>query len=225
MSTRVALIHATKLAIQPIEDAFIQLWPAAERMNLLEDSLSVDLARSGELTPELTRRFVALAQYAKEAGAAGILFTCSAFGPAIEVAGTAVGIPSLKPNEAMFIEALECGRKIGLMTTFGPAAVSMQAELLELAVARNKSIEVRSVCRPEAIAALQAGDMAAHDRLVVEAACSLNDCDVVMLGQFSMARACAAVQECMAIPVLTSPDCAVRMLQAMIERGNASKLI
>src|SRR5438128_2543171 len=40
---RIALIHATALAIEPINSAFERHWPQAQRMNLLDDSLSVDL--------------------------------------------------------------------------------------------------------------------------------------------------------------------------------------
>jgi hypothetical protein len=104
---RVALIHATALAVEPIQAAFHRLWPQARRMNLLDDSLSADHARAGgELTPAMARRFVDLARHAQRTGCDGILFTCSAFGPAIEAAGAATGLPTLKPNEAMFEQAL-----------------------------------------------------------------------------------------------------------------------
>jgi hypothetical protein len=57
-------------------------------MNLLDDSLSADLARSaGGLDARMTARFVALAAYAIGTGAQGILFTCSAFGPCIDAVG------------------------------------------------------------------------------------------------------------------------------------------
>lgn len=219
MKTRVALIHATKVAIQPIEDAFIQLWPEAERMNLLDDSLAADRARCAEFTPEIIRRFVTLAQYAKDAGAAGILYTCSSFGPAIEAAKAAVGIPVLKPNEAMFLEAMQSGSRIGMVTTFAPAAEPMQVEFDEMAAGLRKSVELYSVAQPEALAALQAGDAATHDRLVAEAAHGLGECDVVMLGQFSMARALDATRALVKVPVLTSPGCAVRMLRTAVEQA------
>src|SRR5437868_15074672 len=115
---RIALIHATPLSIEPINAAFAQLWPQAERMHLLDDSLSRDRQRDGELTPAMTTRFITLGTYAKDTGADAILFTCSAFGPAIEAAGRAVGIPTLKPNEAMFEPALGGGRKAALVATF-----------------------------------------------------------------------------------------------------------
>jgi hypothetical protein len=55
----------------PIQSAFERLWPQARRMNLLDDSLSVDRAAAAGLTPQMTRRFIDLARYAKGAGSQG----------------------------------------------------------------------------------------------------------------------------------------------------------
>src|SRR5512142_434523 len=101
---RISLIHATPVAIEPIVAAFRQLWPQAVTTNLLEDSLAADLAAEGRLTDAMIERFVALARYVHGCGADAILFTCSAFGPAIDAARRAVPVPVLKPNEAMLDE-------------------------------------------------------------------------------------------------------------------------
>ena len=50
---RIALIHATALAMAPIQQAFARHWPQADCLNLLDDSLSRDRAQAGELTPAL----------------------------------------------------------------------------------------------------------------------------------------------------------------------------
>src|SRR5690606_28344591 len=96
---RIALIHATPLAIEPIGAAFSRLWPEARTTNLLDDSLSADLAAEGRLTDHMIGRFLTLARYVHGCGADAILFTCSAFGPAIEATAAAMTIPVLKPNE------------------------------------------------------------------------------------------------------------------------------
>jgi hypothetical protein len=129
---RIALIHALKHSIAPIEKAFARLWPTARLANLLDDSLSADLARDGALTPAMTDRFLALARYAKASGADGVLFTCSAFGPCIEACAREFSpLPVLKPNEAMIEDALAlvgARGRIGLLATFGPTLESMPAE-------------------------------------------------------------------------------------------------
>ncbi|MGE0226483.1 MAG: arylsulfatase, partial [Acetobacteraceae bacterium] len=69
---RIALIHALKHSIVPVEEAFQRLWPEARTVNLLDDSLSADLARDGRLTDAMTQRFLTLARYARGCGADGI---------------------------------------------------------------------------------------------------------------------------------------------------------
>ena len=46
---RIALIHALKHSPAPIAASFAKLWPEAQLMNLLDDSLSADLARDGRM--------------------------------------------------------------------------------------------------------------------------------------------------------------------------------
>jgi hypothetical protein len=205
---RVALIHALRHSPPPVEAAFARLWPEAVLMNLLDDSLSADLARAGRLDARMTRRFLDLAAYAVGTGAQGILFTCSAFGPCIEaVARAHPGLPVLKPNEAMIGDAVATGaRRIGLLATFPATLASMPAEF-------PPGIEVVPCLAEGALAALDGGDVAAHDRLAAEAATRLADCDVIALAQFSLARAAPLVAEATGKRVLTTPDSAVAKLR------------
>ena len=107
--TKIALIHAVLPAMAPVEEAFKTLWPETRRTNLLDDSLSADREAAGRLTPEMSARIMALAAYAAGTGADAVLFTCSAFGEAIDAAARAQAIPVLKPNEAMFESAFDAG--------------------------------------------------------------------------------------------------------------------
>src|SRR5690242_20377036 len=126
---RITLVHALKHSIVPIEASFAKLWPEARLMNLVDDSLSADLARDGKLTDAMTERFLQLGRYAAGTGSNAILFTCSAFGPCIEaVARAHAPMPVLKPNEAMIELAAARSRKIGLLSTFPPTLVSMPPE-------------------------------------------------------------------------------------------------
>ncbi|MEZ5845077.1 MAG: hypothetical protein R3D27_15270 [Hyphomicrobiaceae bacterium] len=99
---RIALVHAVTVAIEPVRRAFAERWPDAGLINLLDDSLSPDRARDGDLTPAMSARIGALGDYAQSIGVAGILYTCSAFGPAIDAVAARYPLPVLKPNEAMF---------------------------------------------------------------------------------------------------------------------------
>jgi hypothetical protein len=179
-------------------------------MNLVDDSLSADLARDGRLTQGMTDRFLSLGRYATGTGSDAILFTCSAFGPCIEaVARAHAPMPVLTPSEAMIEQAAARGRKIGLLSTFPPTLASMPAEFPD-------TVEVVTKLATGAMAALDRGDRAEHDRLVAEASRDLRDCDLIALAQYSMAPAAALVAEASGRPVLTTPDSAVLKLKQLL---------
>jgi Asp/Glu/hydantoin racemase len=208
---RIALIHALRDSVAPAMDAMTRGWPEARIANILDDSLSADLAREGRLTPAMTDRFVTLARYAVDTGADGILFTCSAFGPAIEAAAASVPVPVLKPNESAFAAALAAGPRIGLLVTFSGSLPALKAELQAMSAGRTLDLDARLV--PDALASLQAGDANGHDAAIAADAAKLPACDAIVLGQFSMARARDAVRARTACPVLTTPDAAIADLR------------
>src|SRR3954454_13660078 len=156
---RISLIHALRHSIAPIEASFAKLWPDVRLMNLLDDSLSADLARDGGLSDAMTERFLALGRYAAGTGSDAFLLTCSAFGPGIEaVARAQAPMPVLKPNEAMVEQATAQARRVGLLAAFAPTLVSMPPEF-------PGSVEVVPRLAAGAVAALDRGDRAGQDRL------------------------------------------------------------
>jgi len=224
MAYRIVLLHATPVAMAPIQSAFADLWPDAETINLLDDGLSIDRAREETLSASMIDRFVRFGRYGFDMQADGILATCSAFGPAIEQLAAQVSIPVLKPNEAMFEAALARGKRIGMLATFGPAVASMTDEFNEYndvrtdtLAAKSKgtatSAKLKTVLVEGAIEALRKGDAARHNALVAERVQELNDCDVIMLAHFSTSRALDAVREKTDVPVLTAPHAAVERMR------------
>ena len=210
---RITLIHALRHSIAPIEAAFADAWPEARLMNLLDDSLSADLARDGKLSEVMIDRFLALGNYAATTGTDAILFTCSAFGPCIEaVARTHAPMPVLKPNEAMIERAVTMGRRIGLLSTFPPTLQSMPPEF-------PASVQVVPKLAEGALAALDRGDRATHDRLVAEASRDLRDCDVIALAQFSIAATAQMIADAAGKPVVTTPDSAVAKLKRLLAKS------
>lgn len=209
---RIALIHALAHSVAPANAEFERQWPQARRMNLLDDSLSADLADAGALDQTMTARFITLADYAVASGADGILFTCSAFGPCIEAAARRhAAIPVLKPNEALIDALKPLGGRIGLLATFGPTLQSMPAEF-------PTDMALDTELATGALEALNRGDAEGHDERAVAAAVALAErgCSVIALAQFSLARACDAIAQRTGLPVLTTLDTAVRRLRTQL---------
>jgi aspartate/glutamate racemase len=215
---RIALIHALAHSVVPVNEALARDWPQALRMNLLDDSLSADLARSGgQLDVAMTARFLSLAGYALGTGADAVLFTCSAFGPCIDaVKARHPDVPILKPNEAMIDDAVvAAGREpIGLVASFGPTLRTMPPEFPD-----GTALETQLA--DGALAALDMGDLDRHDQLVADAAWRLANqgCRVIALAQFSMARAAPLVSACTGLPVLTTVGSAVKRLRERLGRA------
>ncbi|MGV6872085.1 aspartate/glutamate racemase family protein [Pseudochelatococcus sp. B33] len=221
---RIVLLHATPVAMAPVQAAFASDWPEAETVNLLDDGLTIDRAREADtLSETLIERFVALGRYAHLIGADGILVTCSAFGPAIERLADALPIPVVKPNEAMFAAALEQGSRIGMLATFGPSVATMEAEFSAYAGGRRPDASLTTILVEAAIDRLRQGDRETHNRLVAERAPELKDMDAIMLAHFSTSVAAEAVRARVTTPVLTAPQAAVQQMRRLVTQRTGGK--
>ena len=212
---RIGLVHAVQPAIAPIHAAFARQWPQARYTNVFDDALPADLEQEGGLTDRIRARILRLAEIAAD-GADAVLFTCTAFDDAIDAAASAVRVPLLKPNEAMFEAALALGGRIGMVATFAPAVQPMETALLARARAMGKQAALRVVCIPEALALARSGNVARHDELVAAAVPRLQDCDAILLAQFSTSTALNAAQAMTTTPVLSAPDAAVLALRTRL---------
>lgn len=223
-SPRIALVHALRASVEPIETALHGGWPDVDALHLMDDALPRDLERAGgRVDRTIGARFVVLARYAVSAGAEGILFTCSAFGPAIAEAKRAVDVPVFSPHEAMVDDAAKVGTVIALVATFPPTLPAVEAEIVERAKLHGREVDVVPVLVEGALGALQAGDGRAHDERIRDAVAravdARPDVDVVALGQFSMARAAPTVRDAFpAVRTTTTPDAAVAALRASVVR-------
>jgi len=208
---RIALIHALRESIEPTLLAFRCSWPEADLINLLDDSLSADLAGRRDSNDELNKRFIQLGRYAVDRRVDAILFTCSAFGSHIDkVAKELAPLPVVKPNEAMVAEASGLRGRVGLFATFAPTLQSMLGEF-------PKHVTVVPVFVEGALDALDAGDIERHDRLIADAAETI-DVDIIALAQFSMARSATRIARTTDRKVLTTPGAAVQGLKRILHQ-------
>mgnify|MGYP001097629590 CR=1 FL=1 len=225
---RIAMISALAQSPGPAMAAMGEVWPDARYHNLIDDSLAADFAALGAITPAIHERFLALGRYAAAVSDGvkspdGILFTCSAFRPAIDRVKADLAIPVVSPNEGAFDEALDIcatvpgGGRIAVLLTFAGSLAPLTGEIAAIAQARGQAVpEIVGAVAEGALEALQAGDAQTHYALAGEAAGTIPPVDVVVIGQFSMARALPLVAARRAEPVLTTPHAAVRKLRRLV---------
>jgi Asp/Glu/hydantoin racemase len=206
---KIGLIHATLNSIEPLLNAFQKNFPQVETINLLDEGLLIELNRQGSLTENLIDRISDLLRKAINTGVDGILLSCSSYSPATdELRRRFPEVPIENVDDEMILEALNKGKKIGVVATVGAAGPTTQKTLLEKAKQLNKNVEVFVEVSIEAFRALSEKDYDRHDFLITEKVNKLirgNDIDVVILAQLSMARAANRLQN-IEIPVLTSPE-------------------
>lgn len=214
---KIILIHAVEIAIDPIKDAFQSLWPEAELAHIWDESLSIERAKYDTLPPVLFERVNRLVQLAMATNPDAIMFTCSAFGEAIERANELVDIPILKPNQAMFERALSLSTSIGMVGSFAPAIAGMENEFYQSAATLNPTAQVTSICLPAARDALNNNDIELHNSLCLEGAQTLQEQNVIMLAHFSSSYAKHTLERSTGKVVLSSPHSAVEYLKNLLE--------
>ena len=228
MGPRIQLIHAMTASLDPTHTAFINLWPEAQLVDLVDSSLAIDLAKMAgdkklprsSLVKAFSQRMSTLVSYSLETGAEAILFTCSAFGAAIDEARQGIEIPVLKPDEAMIMRAMQiCDTdegRIGGLATFRPTISSLTSEL-RVAAEKNylcPELVLRHV--PHALEQLNKGNKLEHDRLIIKAAATMTNIDVLLLAQFSMSSTQKEISKALGCEVLASPTEAVLQLKSML---------
>lgn len=209
----VGLVHATALALEPIRTAFQTLAPELKQLHFMDEGLLGALAAEGGLGPSVSRRFLRLLTAAEESGVDLILLTCTVFGPLMPALQAFCRAPLLRADTPMIEAALAAGSRLGTVVTNPPALATLRAQVDELSRG-TVALEVELV--PEAFAALGAGRLDEHDRLVAAAARRVAPgADAVMLAQFSMASAARLLTD-LSVPVLTSPGAAVAAVRRRI---------
>jgi hypothetical protein len=95
----------------------------------------------------------------------------------------------------------------------------MEEEFREAAAERGSFANIVSYFCDGALEAKRSGDNALHNHLIAKTAASVDNADVIMLAQFSMAGAADIVRESTAVPVLVSPEAAIVEMRRRVEES------
>jgi Asp/Glu/hydantoin racemase len=214
MST-IALIHASRASVDPVTQHFNAAAPELKTVNLLDDGVMSMLADLD--VDRAVRRLAEMVELAwLEYRASAALVTCSAVSrDGMRALRANAKIPIIKIDEPMTRRAAAAGRRIGIVATF-PATVATTVELLHAAALAP--IETTHVLAADALNALLRGDMAEHDRLLLEAAQQVecDGIDAIVLAQVSMARLEPQIREQAKVPVFSSLATSLDEVRALL---------
>jgi len=213
---RIGLIHATMNSVKPILEAFSKLDDDVELINFMDEGLVYELNETNKITNRMLIRLTELAGKAVESRVDAILFTCSSFSPYVSKIAGLIPVPVLSSDESMLKNAIDSERKIIVISTIKKAGPTTQKMLEEYAAAFDKNIDVEIHVLEEAFHALQSGNEEKHDRLIQDKINEQSTQDIIVLAQYSMARATEDIDD---DRVLTAPNAGAQAIVKLSERA------
>ena len=214
----IALISATPAAIKPAELAIRTAIPAARIWNLLDDRLLVDAQEVGGVNEELRERMVRLIRYALDAGAEGILLTCSQYGAvARAIAVSEPNVPILAPDDAAFQAVADGDFQRVLILASLESALADTTDRLGALLNRSGTTELIGRVTSEAVAAAGRGDAQTLAEILGGAIRESGQVDAVLLAQYSLSIAQSKLEEQLGLPVFAGPNLAAELLASELK--------
>ena len=216
--TRVAIVSPSGLhSVGPVAAAFGELWPQAEPVNIIDESLYADYIATRVIDDTIASRLDTLLHYAPLTGAKAAVFTGSVFGPIVEKARADIPIPVLCSYEAMIEAAFAAGPRLVVLTTSPFSMPEITRDIARYGERTGKPYTLESKVLDDArIAFRERGSIEEHFRLIAAAVEHYRDCDAVMLGQTSMGPAYELITPVPGRPVLTPLRTTVLKMKALV---------
>lgn len=219
MTVRIGVVAPMLLTIDPMAAAFNELWPEAQHLAILDETLYADFAGGRPITDETYTRVSGLLHYAATTHCDALVFTGSVFGDPVMRARQDIPIPVLTSYEAMIEDAFAAGTRFGILSTAPGSLKNLSADLEAEAKRRRVEISIDGHVAADARPPIIAGDIETHDRIVCAAAERMTDCDCLMFAQVSMGLTAKRIAPVPGRPVLTAPEATVRKLKQLVGQG------
>jgi Asp/Glu/hydantoin racemase len=185
----IGIIHAIHLTIRAMQPFLERYIPDVEVMHFCDDTIQRDnlSARVGVIPKHNYFRFAQYSHNLQESGVELILLACSTFNYAAELARPMIDIPILQIDRPMMELAVLQGPRVGLLATLASTVPSSERLLRIVAAEKNRPVEITTVLRPEAFAAVSKGDTETHNRILMEEIDKLSGkVDSIVMAQLSM---------------------------------------
>ena len=213
------IIHANVITVTAIRPFIEKYIPEVTIMNLADDTIQRDNIAAGVgIIPKVNYyKFTQYARNLQEAKVDMILLACSTFNHAAELARPMIDIPIAQIDRPMMEAAVRNGAKVGLLATLATTVPSSERLLHTAASEAGKSIEVKTIFCGNAFEALNKGDTAAHNKILLEAIAKLSgNVDSIVMAQLSMSALALHLKNT-AVPVYNSGDTGFARVREMLE--------
>ena len=216
MKKKIAVVHTSLVLYDTLTDLFMRIVPDTKIINIIDDSLLMEVSANGKITPGIVNRMCKYFDAAASEDVDLIFNTCSSVGEAAEIAARTISVPVLRIDEAMAEEAIKLGRRIGVIATVSSTVEPSCNLIRRVAAYAGKEVEIVPYLVDGALDVLMREGPAKHNTLVrgTVKKCE-KECDVIVLAQGSMVILLQDLKDIMK-PILTSPELGVRRAAAML---------
>lgn len=203
----IGAVHTTRMVIDPVHEAITAIGSGIDVSHVLDEGILRRLATLGEITDEIVDWLTRMVGLSETGGAELAVVSCSSLSPCVDRVRPRVGIPVLRVDEPMMEYAVRQGGRIGLLMTNPTTEAPSSLLFREVAERLSSPATIVPVLCPDAFARLNRGDIEGHDRAVVETVEHLlQDVDLIMFAQISIARVKKRLDPAVSGRVLTSLD-------------------
>jgi len=203
----IGLIHSTRLVVDPVHQVVSSQCPDAEIIHIVDEGILKVLFELGEINERITDWLGRLVNSAAETGADMAVLSCSSLSPAVNDVREKISIPFLKIDEPMAEQAVRTADRIGLVATNHTTPKPSTMLIEEVAQRLGKEVVIVPRVQADAFLKLNQGDVDGHDQVVIQAVEELlQDVDVVLLAQISIARVKTKLDEKTKARVYSSLD-------------------
>lgn len=213
---KVALISSTKAVFGPMEAAFAEIFPEAQIMHILDETLLEDFRREGGLSPNSRAKALQMALIAQKAGVDGILFTCSTLSPAVDDLRPFISLPMVKIDEPVISYLVQNYRDIALLATAETVLKSVEGQVTRIGERFNRQISWHSFVKEDAWPLLSKNPEAFYKTIGAYASDLAEKYEALLLTQVSIAPAREFASEKTKSKIFASPPFAVRALREII---------
>ena len=213
---KIAVISAAKVSIMPVEQAAAYC-PDIELMHFLDENMSRMAKEEGYVSEKNLALMKSHINEAQEAGADGILLSCTIFSPFIEDLRACADIPLTAADIGVFEKAARSYKRIGAVVSFGPTMKSVAWVVERCRKLIRPDFEAQILYADGAFEAAAAGNETEHNRIIFETAEKFENTEAVVLSQMSQIRALPLFEN-YPLPVLTSPSVSLGLLAEEIKK-------
>ena len=216
---KVALLSSTRAVFGPMEGAFRDIFPEAQIIHLLDETLLEDFRQDGGLSPRSRRKALQLAMTAQDAGVDGILVTCSTLSPSVDDFRPFMVIPVIKIDEPVVECVVQAADKVALLATAESVLKSVEPLVQGKARQMGREVSIRRFVKGD-IWPLLLKDPAAFYREVGKTATqAAKECQAVILTQVSIAPGREYAEAGVRDKIYASPQYAVQAIRRILKKG------